>query len=51
MFDYTAYRDEDPRHKPGASLLDVLGLVKKKNVTTSKLSQQRGWGLVGNTIQ
>ncbi|XP_056001961.1 uncharacterized protein LOC125661824 isoform X2 [Ostrea edulis] len=35
-----AYKDEDPRHKPGASLLDVLGLVKKKNVTTKVQRRQ-----------
>lgn len=28
--------EQDPRHKPGASLLDVLGLVKKKNITTKE---------------
>nr|XP_022311754.1 uncharacterized protein LOC111116988 isoform X1 [Crassostrea virginica] len=30
--------EQDPRHKPGASLLDVLGLVKKKNITTKDRS-------------
>ncbi|CAC5359085.1 POGZ [Mytilus coruscus] len=25
--------DEDPRHKPGASLLDALGLVKRRTIT------------------
>ncbi|XP_062583984.1 uncharacterized protein LOC134245743 isoform X2 [Saccostrea cucullata] len=30
-----AQEDVDPRYKPGASLLDALGLVKKKNVSTN----------------
>ncbi|KAK3096156.1 hypothetical protein FSP39_023825 [Pinctada imbricata] len=37
--------ERDPRHKPGASLLDVLGLVKKTTVTTrirSRSTEEKG---------
>ncbi|XP_052084262.1 uncharacterized protein LOC127721543 isoform X2 [Mytilus californianus] len=30
---YREDEDEDPRHKPGASLLDALGLVKRRTIT------------------
>ncbi|XP_065943924.1 uncharacterized protein [Magallana gigas] len=50
--------EQDPRHKPGASLLDVLGLVKKKNITT-KIQKRRSseepselvWKSSGSTPQ
>ncbi|XP_063438123.1 uncharacterized protein LOC134719102 isoform X2 [Mytilus trossulus] len=30
---YREEEEEDPRHKPGASLLDALGLVKRRTIT------------------
>jgi hypothetical protein len=36
MVSFVIVEESDPRHKPGASLLDALGLVKRRTVTPSK---------------